>query len=138
MKALSAAEILASVNELSNNKINFKDDVEIVLKHSIQTNKLDLLKSLAFDAKYSTGLFRVISQRDKIIDEDYFQKMKNEYTESVKKVREKLSAIFIDASPFTKEIIENKFLEMTQTGMMNLNKLCVDLSYVKLYFNDLK
>lgn len=138
MKELSAAEILAAVDELSNNKINFKDDVEIVLKHSIQTNKLDLLKSLAFDAKYSTGLFRVISQKDKIIDEDYFQKMKNEYTESVKKVREKLSAILIDASPFTKDIIENKFLEMSQTGMMNLNKLCVDLSYVKLYFNDLK
>jgi hypothetical protein len=138
MKELNAAEIIRGAEELSNIKINFKDDVEIIVKHSIDSNKLELLKSLTFDAKYSTGLFRVISQKDKIIDDEYFLKMKNEYTDSVKKVREKLATILTDAPPFIKDIIENKFLEMSQMGMMNLNKLCSDLSYVKLYFNDLR
>ncbi|MBX3008572.1 MAG: hypothetical protein KF816_11185 [Melioribacteraceae bacterium] len=138
MNQLNVAEILTSIGELSNNKISFKDDVEIILNHSIQTDKIDLLKTLAFEAKYSTGLLRVITQKDKIIDEEYFQKMKSEYTESVRKLREKLAVLLIDASPFIKEIFEIKFLEMSQTGMMNLNKLCADLSYVKLYFNDQK
>lgn len=138
MNQLNVAEILTSIGELSNNKISFKDDVEIILNHSIQTDKIDLLKTLAFEAKYSTGLLRVITQKDKIIDEEYFQKMKSEYTESVRKLREKLAVLLIDASPFIKEIFETKFLEMSQTGMMNLNKLCADLSYVKLYFNDQK
>lgn len=138
MNQLNVAEILTSIGELSNNKISFKDDVEIILNHSIQTDKIDLLKTLAFEAKYSTGLLRVITQKDKIIDEEYFQRMKSEYTESVRKLREKLAVLLIDASPFIKEIFETKFLEMSQTGMMNLNKLCADLSYVKLYFNDQK
>lgn len=138
MNQLNVAEILTSIGELSNNKISFKDDVEIILNHSIQTDKIDLLKTLAFEAKYSNGLLRVITQKDKIIDEEYFQKMKSEYTESVRKLREKLAVLLIDASPFIKEIFETKFLEMSQTGMMNLNKLCADLSYVKLYFNDQK
>jgi hypothetical protein len=131
-------KILSVIDILSKEKLFYRDDLGRLIELSIQNSKMNVLEELSFQARYSQGLLKIVQNRDNKIEEEYFSKVQKEFTESIEKVKSLITEILSGSSGFLKQIFSDKYLQMTQTGLSNLNKLCSDLGFVKLYFNDLK
>jgi len=118
-------------------KIKAKEDVKRLIELSNKNGKFETLSRLAFHAKYSKGLVKII--RDSVFDleEDYLQKIEKEFLEAIKTVRNLLSEI-IEEDKFVQNIFEAKYMQLNRQCLDKLNSLCEDLSYLKIYLNDLK
>lgn len=131
-------KILTEVGRLSNNRLYFRDDLEILIKIAQQSENLILLEEISFHAKFSNGLLKVIQRKDPVMEETFFLKASSEYKDSLQKVVKLLEELLKDGNDFIRLIFKEKYLELNQQCLYNLNNLCSDLSYLKLYFNDLK
>lgn len=131
-------EIISAIDVLAKEKLNFREDLGRLIEMAYRNNKMDLLQDLSFQSKYSLGLLKIVQNRDNKIEEEYFSKVQNEFTKSIQKIKSSIESIISSESDFIKQIFNEKYFEMTQTSFSNLNKLCTDLGFVKLYFNDLK
>jgi TfoX/Sxy family transcriptional regulator of competence genes len=131
-------KILAGVDRLSNNRLYFRDDLEILVKITQQSGKFLMLEELSFHAKFSNGLLKVIQRKDPVVEETFFLKASSEYKDSLQKVVKLLEDLLKEESNFIRTIFKEKYLELNQQCLSHLNNLCSDLSYLKLYFNDLK
>ncbi len=138
MMNLNKNEVLEEIKKLSANKLNQLEDLERIISVSIEKNFITELESLSFQAKYITGLIHVINRRENINDENYSIKIKEELLESFNKIKILLLKISANFSPFIQNIFQEKYFELSQNSLNNLNLLCQDLSFLKLYFNDLK
>jgi hypothetical protein len=96
------------------------------------------LEELSFHAKFSNGLLKVIQRKNPLIDETFFLKASSEYKDSLHEVVNLLEILLKEGSDFIRAIFNEKYLELNQQCLNNLNNLCSDISYLKLYFNDLK
>ncbi len=130
--------ILIKVNELAEKHLQHREDLELLIDTAIKQNKISLLKELSFQAKFSSGLLRVVQKKESTIDEAYFLKAVEEYKNSIEKVRTVLEELLSNGSEFIKSVLTEKYLQLNQVSLANLNSLCSDLSYLKLFFNDLK
>ena len=133
-----AEEFCSKINEFAKGKLNNLEDLTRITEIIFKINKQELLEDLSFSAKYSQGLLKIIQNRNNNIEDDYFEKIKLEYTEAVKKVRQLLTTILENGSPFIKQIFSDKYLSLTHESLNNLNLLLGDLSQVKLFLNDTK
>lgn len=131
-------KILKEVERLSNNHLYFRDDLEILAKIAQQSGKLKMLEEISFNAKFSAGLLKVIQRKDPLVEESFLVKASNEYKDSLQKVVKLLEDLLSAENDFIRNIFKEKYLELNQQCLNNLNNLCSDLSYLKLYFNDLK
>ena len=131
-------KILSEVEKLSNSSLFFRDDLEILIKITQQSGKFLMLEELSFHAKFSNGLLKVIQRKDPVVEKTFLLKASNEYKDSLQKVVKLLEELLKDGSDFIRTIFKEKYLELNQQCLYNLNNLCSDLSYLKLYFNDLK
>ena len=131
-------KILTKAERLSNNNLYFRDDLEILINIAQQKGKLELLEKLSFNAKFLHGLLKVIQRKEKLVEETFVLKASNEYKESLQKVMMLLNDLLKDENDFIRNIFNDKYLQFNQQCLSNLNNLCSDLSYLKLYFNDLK
>ncbi len=135
---LEAEKICNSVEDISKGKLINKEDLFRIVELALTYDKMYLLEELSFHAKYSRGLITIIQKSDIKIDEEYFSKVKNEFLETIEKVKKLFEELIEIANDFLKTIFKEKYFEMSQQGMTNLNNLCNDLSYLKLYLNDNK
>ncbi|MBA4407336.1 hypothetical protein C0389_08685 [bacterium] len=135
---LSAENILIGVTALAGNPLKQRDDLKLLIDTAIQQDKIPFLEELSFHAKFSNGLLRVIQRKDSTIDEEYFLKTVDEFQSSIKKVMLILTELLSGATGFIQSILNDKYLQLSQSSLTNLNSLCSDLSYLKLFFNDLK
>ncbi len=135
---LTTDNILQRVNELAENRLQRREDLELLIDTAIKQNKISLLKELSFHAKFSDGLLRVVQKKESTVDEAYFLKATEEYKNSIEKVRTVLEELLINASEFFNSVLTEKYLQLSQVSLANLNSLCSDLSYLKLFFNDLR
>ncbi|MCX6170981.1 MAG: hypothetical protein NTX65_16730 [Ignavibacteriales bacterium] len=135
---LTTENIMLKVDELAENHLHNREDLELIIDTSIKQNKISLLKELSFQAKFSNGLLRVVQKKDTAIDEPYFLKAVEEYKNSIEKVRIILEELLSNGSEFIRSVLSEKYLQLNQISLTNLNILCSDLSYLKLFFNDLK
>lgn len=131
-------KILTEVDRLSNNRLYFRDDIEILIKLAHQSCKFELLEEISFHAKFSNGLLKVIQRKDPVVEEIFILKASSEYKDSLQKVIKLLEDLLKEGNDFIRTIFKEKYLELNQQCLYNLNNLCSDLSYLKLYFNDLK
>jgi len=131
-------KILTEVEILSNNRLYFRDDLEILIKITQQREKFRLLEKISFHAKFSNGLLKVIQRKDPLIEETFFLKSSSEYKDNLQKVIKLLEDLLKEGNDFIRTIFEEKYFGLNQQCLNNLNNLCSDLSYLKLYFNDLK
>lgn len=131
-------EILSRIDSLAKGKLNFREDLARLIDLSVQNNKLGVLEDLSFHARYSQGLLKIVQNRDNNINDEYFAKVQSEFTESIVKIKSFIEILLGLSSGFIKEIFTEKYLAMNQLSLSNLNKLCSDLGYLKLYFNDVK
>jgi hypothetical protein len=131
-------KILNEVEKLSNNRLYFRDDLEILIKITQQREKFRLLEKISFHAKFSDGLLKVIQRKDPLIEETFFLKSSSEYKDNLQIVISLLVNLLKEESSFIRTIFEEKYFGLNQQCLNNLNNLCSDLSYLKLYLNDLK
>ncbi len=136
--SLTTNSILTKVSELAENRLQRREDLELLIDTAIKQNKISLLKELSFHAKFSDGLLRVVQKKESTVDEAYFLKATEEYKNSIEKVRTVLEELLINASEFFNSVLTEKYLQLSQVSLANLNSLCSDLSYLKLFFNDLR
>ena len=133
-----AEKFCIAVDEFANGKLNNAEDLTRLTEIVFKLAKESQLEELSFSAKYATGLLKIIQSRNNNFEDDYFDKIKEEYTQTVKKVRLQLEDLLNDATPFIKNIYQDKFLAMTHESLNNLNLLMSDLSWTKMYLNDTK
>ena len=135
---LKTEKICNCVEDISRGKLNGKEDLFRIIELALSSEKMPLLEELSFQAKYTQGLVSIIRKNNDKIDEEYFNKVESEFIESIEKVKKQIEEIMLDASDFLKTIFYEKYFQMTQQGISNLNDLCSDLYFLKLYFNDVR
>lgn len=135
---IKTSEILGEVDKLSNSKIHFRDDLERLIDIALDNDKSQLLEEISFHAKFSSGLLSVVQKKSNTIDEQYFVKAVEEYTRAIEKTTALLKEFISSGSEFIQSIFAEKYFQLSQQSLSNLNLLCSDLSYLKLYFNDRK
>lgn len=134
----TAALIVSEVEEFSKYKLKMKEDLERVIDLCINSNNGRVLDEIAFTAKYLQGLFGIIQRGESSIDDEVLGRYMKEYSENIEKVKGNLSVILESASSFIRNIFQQKYFSMTQESVSNLNKLCYDLGWYKMYQNDQK
>lgn len=133
-----AKKFCNQVDEFSKGKIQKSEDLNRIVEVIFKEDNLEMLEELSFTAKYSQGLMTIFQTRSNDIEEDYFEKIKNEYAESIKKIRYNLEVVINQSSSFIQGIFKEKYLGMTHESMSNLKILIEDLSWIKMYLNDKK
>ncbi len=118
-------------------KLNFPEDLKIIIRESKEKELAAELENLSFKARYFVGLTRIVRVRNEQIEKDYYAKVENEMLVTVKDLIELLKKI-VEGNGFVYGIFEEKFFRPTQECLKNLNGLCSDLGYFKYYLNDLK
>lgn len=133
-----AEEFSSHVNTFANGRLNNVEDLTRLTELFFKEEKFDQLEDLAFSAKYAQGLLKIIRDRSNNFEDDYFEKIRSEYTEAIKKIRKILDEIIGSSASFLKGIFSDKYLSMTHESLNNLNQLINDLSWVKIYLNEKK
>jgi hypothetical protein len=133
---LTSENIFESVLKLAGNQLNQPDDLKLLIETALQKNKILLLEKISFQAKFSSGLLRVIQRKEGSVDDEYFLKAVEEFKLSMQTVRTDLDELFNSTSDFLKSVLDEKYLQLSQASLANLNSLCLDLSYLKLFFID--
>lgn len=134
----SAENIIAELDDYSKESLKRKEDLERIIELGIKHNKIAVLEDTAFTGKYLYGLFSIIRRGENAVDEAVLQKYMQEFTENVEKLKAGLKELIEPASSFFKNIFHDKYFSLTQESMINLNDLCSDLNYLKMYLNDRK
>lgn len=138
MKLDSADQVISEIENLSGSILKAKEDFRLILEAAISSQKFDELNELAFQAKYVTGLQKVIQKREAVVDEEYFKKVGDEFQTAYQKIKTSLQSIMSNSTSFVNDIFGEKYFQLTHDSLQNLNRLCEDISYLKLYLNDLK
>jgi len=135
---LEAEKICNAVEDLAKGKLKNKEDLMRIIELALSSNKMKELEELAFHAKFSQGVLRIIQNRDNSFEGEYFDSLKNEYIKSINEIKTILESLLLNANQFLKTIYNEKFFQLTMQSMNALNDLCSDLVYLKYYFNDNK
>ncbi|KAF0152773.1 MAG: hypothetical protein FD143_701 [Ignavibacteria bacterium] len=138
MIADSVEKIIRQVEEASGQILKSKEDFRLIVEAALSSQKIDELNELAFHAKFVFGLLSVIKKREAVVDEEYFKKVGEEFSQSYEIIRKLIQIILGNSSGFVKNIFSEKYFQLSQTSLQNLNKLCEDFAQLKLYLNDLK
>ena len=136
--AKQAEDFCINVDEFAKGKLQNAEDLTRITEVVFKADNHKLLEDIAFSAKFAQGLLKIVQTRSNDIEDEYFIKIKSEYTEAVKKVQSLLKEILEDSSSFIKNIFTEKYLSLTHESLNNLNQLIDDLSWVKMYLNDQK
>jgi hypothetical protein len=133
---ISSKEFLEKIYNFSNQKLKQKEDLERLIEISYNNNNFSLLEKTAFIAKYLQGLFNIIQRGDKIINEEIFARYSKEFSDNTELLKKHLKDLLKNSSDFYKKIFEEKYFSLTQVSISNLNELCFDLSWLKMYINE--
>lgn len=133
-----AEQFCLEVDEFAKGRLHNSEDLARLTEVIFKTEKNKLLEDISFTSKYTQGLLKIVRNRSNNIEDDYFVKIRGEYTEAVKQVQSQLKEILEYSSSFIKNIFTEKYLSLTHESLNNLNQLIDDLSWVKMYLNEKK
>ena len=129
-------EIISEVDRLSGGKLNFWDDIESFIRIAAEEGKMETLKEISFYAKFLKSILSILQRKDEIIDGNYLNKAAGEYKTNLRKISGLINELLGNGNAFLKGILNEKYFKLSVESLRNLNLLCSDLSYLKLYFND--
>jgi hypothetical protein len=129
-------EIISEVDRLSGGKLNFRDDIESFIRIAAEEGKMETLKEISFYAKFLKSILSILQRKDEIIDGNYLNKAAGEYKTNLRKISGLINELLGNGNAFLKGILNEKYFKLSVESLRNLNLLCSDLSYLKLYFND--
>lgn len=136
--ALEAEKICNALEDLSKGKLKYREDLLRIIELALHNDKMNMLEELSFNAKYLQGLVKIIQTRSDVVDQEYLTIVEKEYTEGITKVKSIIQNILENSGSFLQTIFQEKYFTLTPQSLSNLNNFCNDLSFLKLYFNDLK
>lgn len=145
-------ETTSIVNDLigfSGSKIKNPEVIAALIQISANSSKEKLFYDLQFSAKYLNGLGKILQSNVAVTTqkklgenggpmptaEEARLKIMNEYKANIVRFQNYLMDILMDADEKDKTQLEEKFLALNRTAMVNLTTLIYDLSWLKKYYN---
>ena len=108
-KLESLDEFYDGLVNFSRGKIQNEDDIKRLIELALKEEKLNDLEEIAFSAKFTKGLLRIIQNKENTIEDEYFEKIKKEYSENIQKVKIGLEELINHGSDFIKNIFNEKY-----------------------------
>lgn len=133
----------------SGNKLKNVIELMVLIELAEQSGKDKLFYDIQFAAKYLNGLGRILQSNVAITTqkkpgengeeppsaEEARAKIMGEYKANMIKFTNYLKDLLLDADEADRKEIEDKFLSLSRTSMVNLTTLIYDLSWLKRYLN---
>lgn len=133
-----AENFLNDYRRFSKVEISNELDVFNLIATIFRMENAQLLEDISFLAKYCTGLYKVLSQTNSEISEDYKKEMKKNFAEVIEQIKSKLDEITSGFNEFERESFRRRYFEMSQAGLNRLLTLINDFSGIKLFLNERK
>jgi hypothetical protein len=131
-------EILSGVESLADGKIKFREDLERIINIAVLDEKIATLEKISFHAKIAYSMTQIIQRKEEAVDQEFVYKASEEYKSNIVKIKMLINYLLENNNSFIKNIFSEKYFQLSQKCLSNLNSFCSDLSYLKLYFNDKK
>lgn len=141
-------ETLAGLDEFSGNKIKNPYELSVLIELSAASHKEILFESIQFTAKYLNGLTKILQSNISLQPKtqnggsepkpnptEAREKIMEEYKKNIVKFSNYLKDLLLEAGDPEKDEIEEKYLALNRTAMVNLTSLIYDLSWLKKYHN---
>lgn len=138
LSKLTVNEIIDGTEKAAPHDLNRKEDLERLIVLVSQSGKYGELEDFSFKSKYLMGLIKVLRSQSVNNEEEYLKKLNGELTLTYSQIQDLMRSILEVGSSFIQSIFEEKYLKLSYESLDNLNKLCEDFSYLKLFINDLK
>ncbi len=135
---LSDKNFLKKVEEYTNNLIQHKADINLLIDEVIKSGKDDEFEQLTFTAKYISGMMRVLKSAPGIPEVTTVDHVKKDLNENMKKGIDQLKEIISSADEKVKLHFEETYFTLTTQSFTNITGLFSDLESVKKYLNFLK
>jgi len=133
----------------SGNKLKNVPEMMVLIEVAARSGKDKLLYDLQFAAKYLNGLGKILQSNVAITTqkkpgengqepptaEEARGKIMSEYKTNMVKFTNYLRDLLLDADEADRKEIEEKYLTLSRTAMINLTTLIYDLSWLKRYLN---
>ncbi len=129
---------IQSADDLSGNKIKFRDEVSTIVEHFSVINDAEKFEELIFKAKYLNGLMKVFASSAQNPEITNLEQIQKDFTENFGQFREILSAVISSLEENLKADMNRKFLELTPEAMLNTKSLIGDFDWVKRFLNDVR
>ncbi len=133
----------------SGNKLKNVIEMMVLIEIADQSGKDKLFYDIQFAAKYLNGLGRILQSNVAITTQkkpgsngeepptadEAREKIMGEYKANMIKFTNYLKDLLLDADEADRKEIEEKYLSLSRTSMVNLTTLIYDLSWLKRYLN---
>lgn len=142
-------KIVEELYEYSGNKLKNIPEISILIELADKSEKAKLFYDIQFTAKYLNGLGKILQSNVSLATqkkpgtngnpepnaEEARAKVMAEYKTNMLKFTGYLKDLLIDADEETRQTIEEKYLTLSRTAMVDLTTLVYDLSWLKRYYN---
>jgi hypothetical protein len=139
-------DIILELNEFSGSKIKNTLDLSYLIEIADKSGKDKLFYDIQFTAKYLNGLTKilqsnvVLTPRPKIGEpapdaDEAREKIMEEYKKNVVKLTGYLKDLLLELDENIRTDMEERYLALNRTSMVNLTSLIYDLSWLKKYYN---
>ena len=133
----------------SGKKLKNVIELMVLIEIADQSGKDKLFYDIQFAAKYLNGLGRILQSNVAITTQkkpgsnggepptadEAREKIMGEYKANMIKFTNYLKDLLLDADEADRKEIEEKYLSLSRTSMVNLTTLIYDLSWLKRYLN---
>lgn len=133
----------------SGNKLKNVIEIMVLIEIAAQSGKDKLFHDIQFSAKYLNGLGKILQSNVALTTqkkpgtngeesptaEEAREKIMKEYKNNMVKFTNYLKDLLLDADEADRKEIEEKYLTLSRTAMVNLTTLIYDLSWLKRYLN---
>lgn len=142
-------KIIEELYVYSGNKLKNVPEMMAIIETAELSGKDKLFYDLQFSAKYLNGLGKILQSNVSLTTqkksgtnggpdpnaEEARAKVMGEYKANMMKFTAYLKDLLTDADEVTRKEIEEKYLALSRTAMVNLTTLIYDLSWLKRYNN---
>ena len=142
-------KIIEELYLFSDSKLKNVPEMMLLIELTERSGKDKLFYDLQFAAKYLNGLGRILQSNVAITTqkkpgsngeepptaEEAREKIMKEYKTNMIKFTNYLKDLLLDADQADRKEIEEKYLTLSRTAMVNLTTLIYDLSWLKRYLN---
>jgi hypothetical protein len=130
----TTVELLASLDTLSNHRLTSRNDLGVLIELAALHNQSSVLRELSFVAKFVSKAFGIMQRIGR--DGEGYDRVSNEFTETMNKTKTLLSLLLKNASHATRQHFTTTYLTMTPESLQRLLLLCNDLGWHKNWLID--
>lgn len=133
---INIEEFFTGLTAFSHGKLLESEGLKIIISSAFRNGLMEELNDLVFNAKYVTGLFRVLSSAVNNPEIKNIDDIKKDLAINVEKCTVQIQSLIKGAEE--KGELEKKYFELTKESFSNFKNLLSDLAWAKMYTNDLK